>query len=171
MPQHNSNREFAYQPRWGIIIAAAVFFTACGLLIRSEAASNDRGLVINGIIELSRERATIFYWVLSWMSFAFVALAAVMLVVRILNPQKVVLSSDGVYAPRWAWSRQPTFIRYADVISMSTYSVSGQEFLKVVHARGKHNLAASMFKSKSSFEDFREELARRLRTPDGKTAP
>ena len=96
---NTANREFTYTPRWGVMIAGAVFFGICGLVSRAQADSNDRGLIINGIIELSSSSATIFYWVLTWMSFASVAIAALMLVVRVLNPQKLVFAESGLYAP------------------------------------------------------------------------
>ncbi len=169
-PGNTAHREFAYTPRWGVTIACATFFGICGFVIRAEAASNDRGLNINGIVELSAREATTFYWILSWLSFGFVAFAALMLIIRVLNPQKLVLTHDGLYAPKWAWSRTPTFIAYQDVVAVSSFAVSGQEFLKIVHVGGKQNVTASLLESKDAFEEFCQELSRRLPTRGGPAA-
>jgi hypothetical protein len=168
--QNAANREFVYTPRWSVMIACAVFFGICGFVIRAKAASNDRGLIINGIIELSAPSATTFYWVLSWLSFGFVAMAALMLVVRLLNRQKLVLAEDGLYAPKWTWSRTPTYIAYRDILGVSSFTVSGQQFLKIVHIGGKQNVTASLLESKYAFEEFCEELSRRLQTVGGPAA-
>jgi hypothetical protein len=165
--ENPANREFLYARRWGMMIACAVFFGICGLVLGAEADSNDRGLIINGIIELSAAGATTFYRVLSWSSFGFVVLAAIMFIVRVLNPQKLLLTQDGLYAPKWAWSRTPTFIPYRNIRAVSSYAVSGQEILKIVHADGKQNVTASLFESKHAFEEFCQELSRRLQTARG----
>jgi hypothetical protein len=168
--QNAADREFVYTPQWGVMIACAAFFGTCGFVIRAKAASNDRGLNISGIIELSASSATTFYWVLSWLSFGFVAMAALMLVVRLLNPQKLVLTEDGLYAPKWAWSRTPTYVAYRNVLGVSSYTVSGQQFLNIVHTGGKQNVTASLLESTYAFEEFCKELSRRLQAVGGGAA-
>jgi hypothetical protein len=167
---NNASREFVYTPRWSVMIAGVFFFGIAGFVIRAEAASNDRGLIINGVIDLSASSATTFYGVLSWLSFGFVAIAALMLIVRVLNPQKLVLAEKGLYAPKWAWSRTATFIAYRDVLAISAFKVRNHEFLKIVHSGGKQNVAASLLKSKSAFEEFCHELSRRIQTVGGTAA-
>jgi len=57
-----------------------VFFAVCALVIAEEAATNDRGLILEGIFRFSPHGATVFYWVLAGLSALFV-LAALFLAV------------------------------------------------------------------------------------------
>jgi hypothetical protein len=164
VPQANlPDCEFPYRPRWGIILACAAFFTAGGFVLRSAALSNDRGLTIEHLITLSPENATIFYWVLCVVSFGFVLLALVLSVLRILNPQKLAFSADGLFAPKRPWSAHAGFIPYNTIVSVSTTQVGRHEFLNIIHSAGKQNISASMLDSPLAFEDVCEELERRLK--------
>ena len=162
MDTRAGDREFAYRPRWSVIVGGALFFSACFFVLRSQAASNNRGLVINGLIELSPANATRFYVSLCWLSFGFVAISIFLLMVRLTNAQKLRLTNDGLHAPKRAWSRQPMFIAYTDVLSMETVRVSRQTFLKIVHSRGKLNVAGSMLESQDAFDQFGDALAQRV---------
>ena len=51
-------REFPYRPKWGMIIFGVVFFGACSVALGMKAADNDRGVVINGLIEFGPQGAT-----------------------------------------------------------------------------------------------------------------
>lgn len=72
------------------------------------------------------------------------------------------LTRDGFEAPKRIWSRQRTFIRYADIASVSSCTVNRQQLFVIVHARGRFTVAASLFKSRLAFEEFCQEFARRL---------
>jgi hypothetical protein len=152
--------------RWGIAVFVVVFFTMCGLVIRHMAATNDQGLVLEGLIRLSVEHATIFYWVLSWMSFAMVAFAVFSLAMGLANPQSVTLADDGVYVPNKPWSRQRRLIRYSDISAIVSHKVRHIVFVKIVHAGGKKDLPDSMFESKRAFEEFRQGLLERCKDID-----
>ncbi len=154
--------EFAYHPRAPKPLLGIVFFTAVGLGLRSEAASNDRGRIINEIVDRSRDSATTFYWVNSWLSFAFVGLAVLALIARLLGPQRLVSAREGLYAPGWLVSREPRFSRYSDVRSISSRSVGRERFLRLVHVTGRLDGSASMLDAKEDFEDFCRSLEQRL---------
>src|SRR5580704_2371067 len=86
---------YSYRPRWRTMILAGGLFVACGLVLVEMAESNDRGLIIEHVIELSPRHATDFYWVMAVLSFTFVATAALMMVVAMYNPQAVELCDEG----------------------------------------------------------------------------
>ena len=60
------------RPYWEAILAV-LFFGACAVFFYFKATNNDRGLIINGIIELGPESADWFYAILGLASGAFVA--------------------------------------------------------------------------------------------------
>jgi len=170
MPQMKTgDREFRYQPRCVALIAGMVFCGICGYFTSVHAAANDRGLVINGLMELSRANATTFWWVVTWGIWSFIPLAALLVVLRFVNPQKLVLSGEGFYAAKWPWS-PPDFIRYANIRNVSSYSVRDQPFLKIVHTAGKQTVAGSWLESTEMFEEFCGLLAQRMQAARGAVA-
>ena len=56
-------REYEYKPSWLIILLCGGMFALAAGFFGVRANSNDRGLIINRVIELSENGATIFYWV------------------------------------------------------------------------------------------------------------
>lgn len=156
------NLEYHYRARWRWAILTAIFFGACAAVLGSKAQSNDRGLILNGIIELSASGATTFYAALAWMSVAFVAIAVLFMLLRIVNPQKLVLTPEGLHAPRFPWSRTPVLIRYGDIREVTPHSMAGNHFVRIVHAGGKKELPESMFASRAAFDEFCRTLAEQV---------
>src|SRR5437763_1577389 len=99
-------REYDYRPKWMIIVLCAMFFRAGALVLGTKANGNDRGLVINGIIELSADSATVFYWVLTALSLGFVAAAGFLAVVRLAIHQRIVFNEASITIPRSRWSSE-----------------------------------------------------------------
>ena len=64
--------QYDYRPKWTMIVFCALCFGACAVILGAKASGNDRGLSVSGIIELSTDVATVFYWVLTVLSVGFV---------------------------------------------------------------------------------------------------
>ncbi len=157
-----TEREYEYKARWSTIVVAAILFGAAAIVLAAKAESNDRGLVINGIVELSTDGATLFYTVLSAVSIVFVILAGILACLRIAAPQRVALTRESVVVPRSSWSRRETSVGFRDITGLSVSEVYGQRFLKVLHAHGKVTLAASMLPRREDFDDICGEIAARV---------
>ncbi len=55
---------FRYRPSPKVMVLSGLFFGACAAVLGHKASTNTRGLMLNGIIELSPSGASTFYWVL-----------------------------------------------------------------------------------------------------------
>src|SRR5262245_11917941 len=99
-------RQYNYRPKWAIIIFCALFFGACALVLGAKANGNERGLIINGIFELSAEGATVFYWVLAALSVGFVVISGFLAIVRLMVHQRIALSATCITIPRSRWSAE-----------------------------------------------------------------
>lgn len=157
------DRHFDYRPRWTIILLCVLFFGAGAAFMGAKAAGNDRGLILNGILELSPAGATIFYWVISALCLAFVALAAVMAVVRLMIPQRITLSEKSITVPRSRWSSEEVVIPYATISECNLSEVSGQRFVKIVHPGGTVTLTASMLPRNEDFDEICSALRQAAR--------
>ncbi|WP_437285035.1 hypothetical protein [Sorangium sp. So ce406] len=62
---------------YGVLLLSALFFAACAAVLAHRALTNDRGLILNGIIPLERGGADVFYAVLALLSGALCALGFV----------------------------------------------------------------------------------------------
>ena len=90
---------FEYRPKPLTMALAALFFAACGAFMAHEAANNDRGLILNGVIELSARGATIFYVCLAAVSAVFVAGGLVGVIAGFVRPSYVTLTASELSAP------------------------------------------------------------------------
>jgi len=67
-------REYEYKPSWLIILLCGGMFVLAAVFFGVRANSNDRGLIINRVVELSENSATIFYRIFCFLSLCFVAI-------------------------------------------------------------------------------------------------
>ena len=146
--------QYYYRPKWTISVLGALFFGACALVLGATANGNDRGLIINGIIELSTDGATVFYWVLAGLSIGFVVVTGFMAIVRLTVHQRIALGKTSITVPRSRWSSEEVEVPFAAIVELSASQVSGQRFLKIVYNGGKFTLTASMLPREKDFDDI-----------------
>ena len=154
-------REYPYRPKWPAIALCALFFGAGAAFMAHMALSNDRGLVINGIIELSSEGARVFYWIIAGLFAAFVLLAAMLVAVRLTSRQRVVLTPEAILVPRGSWSSEDIALPFAEISDLVLVEVQGERFLNIIHEGRKYTLAASLLPSKEDFDAIRRRLEER----------
>src|SRR4051794_30558933 len=107
-------REYEYRPKWTTIVLCSVFFSVCTVVLGAKAANNERGVIINHVIELGPDGATAFYWVLTSLSGGFVLLAAFLVYHRVTFRQRLVVGPAAVTVPASRWSREEKEIAYRD---------------------------------------------------------
>jgi hypothetical protein len=163
MTMSEGEREYTYKPRWTVILACAAFFGLAAGILGIKAWSNDRGLLINGIIELSADAATVFYWILCALGVGFVAVAVLLACHRLLYRQRIAFTATSLIVPKSRWSSEESIIEYNAVVGLAMEKVSGQQFLRIMHTKGKHTITASLLPSQADFEEVCALLAERVR--------
>jgi hypothetical protein len=128
-------------------------FAAAGVVLGIKAAVNDRGLILNGIVELSPSGATTFYWVLCALSGTFVVASGLPVYVRMTTRQQVILSRAGLSLPRSRWSSENQAIVFGDIRKVELTEVYGQRFAHIFHPGGKATITASMLPRDSDFDE------------------
>ncbi len=155
-------REYDYRHKWTMIVFCATFFSLCAAVLGVKAANNDRGLVINGLIELGPGGATLFYWVLTALCVGFVVIAALLAYLRLTVRMRLAFGVTGMTVPSSHWTSEEKEIAYRDIVAVTEATVSGQRFLYVTHPGGKYTILASMLPSKAAFAEIRDFLAARV---------
>jgi hypothetical protein len=162
MPTDPPEREYPYRPRWTVIVFSGGFFGFAALVLGYRASNNRRGVIINGIIELGPDGATSFYYVLCALSVGFVIISVFLAFHRLVFKQRLVFGTTTMTVPASRWSSATRQIAYRDIRRLSGMVVSGQTFLYVDHAGGRHTIVASMLPSQEAFEEVRALLTAKM---------
>jgi len=106
-------KEYDYRVKLRTAIWPMVFFGAGDPVIFHEAMTNDRGLIIDGFINIDAGGATIFYYVLSWLAVGFVLLGLVICAAAIFdrNKPKIRLYDDRFEYPAGLFTQKAKMTR------------------------------------------------------------
>jgi len=127
--------EIAYGPSAGKLVLGVLFFGCVAAFMAHAARTNDRGLILGGLIELSTPWATVFYWVISAAGVAFVLLM-LLLVPRCLVRRHIVLEKDAITIPSRTPSRRVYRIARGDIRDVSVRQYRHLRYVKIYHAGG-----------------------------------
>lgn len=155
--------EYPYKPKPWVMLAVAMFFAAAGAFIAMEALTNERGLVIQRLIRLSSQGATVFYWCLAAACLVFTVAGVAGFASGILGRRTLRLTGSEISAPRFGWSRAETVVRLAEITAIGVQSIQNQRFLNVDHRGGRLSICASFLPSKAAFEELHNALLVRAR--------
>ena len=153
---------YDYKPKLWIMLLVVAFFGACALIIGNVALTNDRGLSINRIFNLSQGSATAVYWALALVSVGFVVAGVLGLVKSIGKPKQIVLDDTTLHAPKSAISATVISIPYTEIVGVSDQVIQKQVFLAVTGRNAKVTIAQSALSSKDQFAEMREALIARV---------
>jgi hypothetical protein len=146
-------REYAYRPRWTVIIAGVLFF-GVGTIVLGVAAYHPKRPTDMYGIQFSPEGAATFYMILAALSFCFVLFSGFLTYVRIKIPQRVVLTDTSITIPRRRWSPEEITVPFSEIIALRKYSVYGQRFLDIHYNGGNFTLVANMLPQNKDFDEI-----------------
>ena len=131
-------------------IRLIIFWQAIVLL---KASGNHRGLILNGLVELSPAGATIFYWVLAASSVCFVVLCGLQAFIRLFQRQRIAFTDTCLIVPRSRFfSTTERSIPFSDIRELVPSTVYRQRFLKIVYEGGSFNLASALSPRNDDFD-------------------
>lgn len=153
---------FDYKPKLWLMLLAAAFFGATAVILGYVAVTNDRGLILNRIIDFSASSASIFYGVLCIFSLGLVGLGIRGAVASLGEPNRITLGGTEISAPKNAMSKTMIAIPYSEIINISEKVVQKQAFLVVQSRQKKIEISRSSLASKGKFLELREALIQRI---------
>lgn len=162
---HIDTLTFRCRPSPVTMLLCMVFFGVGVWILAWKAMTNDRGLVISGLIHFSQPGATFFYWALAAVSMLFVITVLwVLISIAIFGCPDVVLTADSISIPAGFPIKRPLTIRYAEITALSKSQINGQRFLLMQTAAKNHHLVLNWLASKEVEQEVESELVRRMRT-------
>lgn len=152
---------YPYKPNPWMMLFASFFFGTCAYFMAQEALTNDRGLIVNGVVHFSRHWATIFYWCIAAISGAFVVVGISALFVGLLSTHRVTLTATDISAPKYGFSRNLTVVALTEIASMDIRVIQRKRFLDIHHHSGVLTLTEFFLPNKASFDALCSAIASR----------
>jgi hypothetical protein len=143
---------YSYRPKPLTMLWAGGFFAALGAFYIHLAITNDRGLIINRIVELDAHGATVLYALLGALFILLVIFAAVATIYGQRKKPLLVLAEDHLIVPHGFIRKRPKIIHFADIRRITYQSANGQRFLTIWSSRGNVSIARSLLESEAVFE-------------------
>ena len=151
--------DYPYKPNAWRMALAVLFFGACAVFMAHEAMTNDRGLILNGIIRFSTQGATVFYWCLAAVGGLFVCIGIPAFFVGIFSSHRLILSGSSISAPKYGFSREPTVVPLSSITGLGVQVVHRQRMLSIHHKAGKLTIMQSWLPSESAFNELLAALS------------
>jgi hypothetical protein len=154
----DSPLEYPYKAKAGLMLACIAFFGACAATMAHAALTNDRGLILNGILEFGPQGAAVCYWCVAGTSLLFVLMGVLGLISGFRNPGSIRLTATELSAPKNGFTRKVTRIPLREIVDVGVQEIQKQRFLTVLHRAGKLSVAQTMLPNSEAFEKLHEAL-------------
>ena len=143
-----------YKPNKILFVLVVAFFGFCAAYIGNIAATNDRGLILNRIIEFSSQGATIFYWVMSILTLALAVVGIFALAISVFSNREIVITNSLITCPKGAISKKQTTVNFSDITGIYIQTIQKTRILNIEHIGGKLSIPNSMLPNNACFEQL-----------------
>jgi hypothetical protein len=154
--------KYAYKPKITTMAFGVLFFGACSVWGYHMAASNDRGLIIDGLISLDTGQATVFHWGIFAAAAMMALLGLLALVKGMTSTHALVMDETAIRFPKWGLGDRIVTIRYRDIMAMSILQVKSTRMLMIQYTGGKASIGQGMLPSPAIFDKVCDTLAERV---------
>jgi hypothetical protein len=141
-----------YSPNKVLFLLAVLFFGGCSALFAQLAVTNDKGLILNGIIRFSPQGAAVFYWVMFGLSTVFVGIGVAALISSFIAKREIIITSTSICSPKGGFAKTNTLVNFRDIIGFDIQTIQKTRLLNIYYANGKLTIPASMVPGKEHFE-------------------
>jgi len=146
---------------------AALVTGGCAAFMFERASTNDRGLVINGLIHLAPGSADVFYAVLGALCAAMAVLSVRALIALVQRKHfRVTIGEEEITLPHHAlfWSSEDRTLGIDEIVMVQTAVAAGNNrFVHVDTRRGRFSLNTRWLPPEWPAEMFAAEIMRRAR--------
>ena len=154
--------EYPYKPKPFSAILIILFCGGLSAFIGNQAITNDRGLILNRIIEFSINGATILYWVLTSIFIIGCLLGVLMLIKSFSSSRLVSLTEKSIISPKSGFNNKNIVIPYKDITNLSFQKVQRQIFLLIHYSGKKISIPQSVLPNEAAFRDLCSKLSKNI---------
>jgi len=149
-------KSYPYRAKITTMLMCILFFALCAAVLGFKAVTNDRGLILNGIFTLSEQGASVFFWILTATSLAFVVMGLLLIIQRATGVLSLELTECELKIPRGFIKKTLTHVNLSEVTKISEMEVQGQKFLYLHTAAKKFCVNRSLMPSKKCYDEIKE---------------
>ena len=160
-PERPKSITLDYRPPPGKLGVVIVACAAAALFMQHVAATNDRGLIINGLIHLGPEGATIFYWCAAIVSAACAAWCLLVFVPQVFIRRQIVLEEDAITLPGTGFSTKGYRIPWDEIEGATRRTYQKVTYLKVRHRGRRFAVNSAWLPSNLDVETIETYLTRK----------
>jgi hypothetical protein len=160
-PQLN-DISYPYKPPSGMMAIGIVLFLALGLYIGQRALTNDRELVLNGIIHIGQDGASVFFASLAALMALGLLIMLKGLYKAIFSTQRVTLSASAITSPPSGISSRIKTVKLINVRQVNMKTIQKQRRLCITHTNGELNIHESCLPGPSAFDALCRAFAERM---------
>jgi hypothetical protein len=153
---------FDYQIPASSTVPGTIFFLGLAIGTGFFAHSNERGVRLYGLITLTPDKATVFFWVLTAIFVLCTVLLGMMTLRAFGVPAIVAIEETHVIAPRASIRFKLLSIPYTSIKQVLVQKAQSQEIVIINSSVGQARLMSSGFKSRREFSHFKRALAERV---------
>jgi hypothetical protein len=143
------------------MLLAGGFFTLCAVFYFYKTATNDRGLILNGLLEFGAAGATAFYCTLGVLSLMFVLSAVLGVAHGLIRRPVLIVADDYITVPGTFLRRRENRIVLSQITAASIQKIYGQQLLTVWSGASKVTIARSMMPSQELFDRLVQIVAQK----------
>ncbi len=154
--------KYAYKPKITTMAFGVLLFGACGVWGYQMATTNDRGLVVDGLIRLDVGLATVFLWGIFIAAVAMTVVGLLAVVKGMTSTHSLVMDDTTIRFPKWGLGNRIVTIRYADIVAMNILKVKSTRMLMIKYAGGSASIGQGMLPSPDIFNKVCDTLAERV---------
>lgn len=155
-----------YGPKPAVMIFCLLLCGGAGLFMGNEALNNDRGMLINHIIELDQNGSTAVLWFLTASCAIGTAVGAVNLFMSIFNPKQLVIDDRSIHLPDGFLLNRIERIPFASIVGMYESSLKSQTWLHVETKNGEFKITKGWMPSARDYEDLKDAISERAGRED-----
>ena len=166
MSAHKGKIVIELQRPYPLLALAALMFLGCGWFFIHDAETNDRGLVINGLIHLGTDGADTFYVVMAVLSIAMGVMGVVGIVsLAVRKDFRVVLGKKGITLPYGpVWRQRNEKVPYDAIVGVSLHPAGKPSMLHIETKSGRRYITARYLPTEWSLQAVADELVGRWRS-------
>ena len=146
---------YPYRPKATTMVLCILFFGACAGVLGVKAETNDRGLILNGIVTFSETGASMFYWILAGLCLGFVVMGILLIIQRFAGSSNLEITRDDIRIPRGFIKKTINSIPFGEVESVSETEVQGQRFFFLHAANRKYCVNRAFMPSSDDYEEVK----------------
>lgn len=151
--------QYPYETHSGKMLLGGVFSSIGAVVLFYMAKTNNRGLILNHLVEFSPGQATIFYLVLAGLAGLGAVLGLLAFIGNQGGPKQLTLTETRLTVPSIIFGGSQKVVKVSDIQWLSLVAFKGYRYLYVRHSSGKIRINEECFPSNAAFAELYHALA------------